>query len=316
MTEPLVSETLPTWPFTILILFFGACWGSFLNVLIYRIPEDMSVTWERSKCTRCHTMIPWYENIPILSYLILLGRCSRCNERIDAQYPLIEMIGVLWAYALAKSQLLPLLQDPVAWLASPSPLWEALGVWLWLQLFVFALVVIIFIDLRYTFIPDEVSLTVSILGVVGAVMIPQIDIIDTLVGGAMGGALLLGVRWVGALMFQREAMGLGDVKLLMMIGIFCGWRVLPIILFASAIQGILAALVAQLYTRLSGQQNALTLTTSELDERFGELPNDRDDSEPMRIAIPFGPFLALSAFEVIMLGKDRVIEMWLFTLTG
>ena len=84
------------------------------------------VTWERSKCTRCHTMIPWYENIPILSYLILLGRCSRCNERISAQYPLIEMIGVLWAYALAKSQLLPLLQDPVAWLASPSPLWEAL----------------------------------------------------------------------------------------------------------------------------------------------------------------------------------------------
>lgn len=277
---------------------WGAVWGSFLNVVIYRLPRDMSVSYPPSRCGACLTRIRWYDNVPVFSYLALRGRCRTCKSSYGPRYMLVEAATGLLVLVLMRAVVLP---------PNPDTFITDLLTWIWLQAFVYALIAITFIDLEHTFIPDEISYPMILVGLIGAFSLPGLDSLAYFWGAIGGAFFILLVAGVGWLVFRREAMGLGDVKLLALIGAFLGWRALPFVLFASAAQALLAAGVAALYTRVTGRANQLTMTTEQLDERFGEtgLYDDLDS----RVVIPYGPFLALAALEALLFGDELLFDL-------
>lgn len=299
----------PMTPIGALFIFFtfslGACLGSFTNVLIHRIPLDMSVVHPPSACPQCRREIRWFENIPILSYLVLRGRCRGCKTSISSQYPVIEFIIGVWSFALGVRVLWPMFSQPEQWVNTPSSLLPYASQWIWYTLFVSALIAIAWIDLRYTFVPDEISLSMIWIGLIGAFLNPVNLPLELFFGALFGYLALYAVRWLGTLYYGREAMGLGDAKLLAMIGIFLGWRALPWVLMGAAIQGLIAAMIALSFTRVTGRSNLLTMTYEELAERFGE---DVDPDQSVMLVMPFGPFLCLAAFEVLMIGVDPIVD--------
>lgn len=285
MTETLLLQTFA--------FVWGAVFGSFLNVVIHRLPRDESLVRPGSRCGACGTPIRAYDNVPILSYLVLRGRCRACKATYSPRYALVEAACGILTLLLFRASVLPL--DPETFL-------PGLWVWLWWQVFVYALIIVTFIDLEHTFIPDEVTLPAIAVGVGGAFLLPSQDGWAQLFGAVGGALFLLLVVGLGHLLYKREAMGLGDVKLLAMIGAWLGWRALPFVLFASAVQAVAAAAAAGLFARVTGRRSGLLMTTRELDERFGE--EDRWADQRERIALPYGPFLALAALEAMLFGSD------------
>ena len=154
--------------------FWGSCWGSFLNVLIYRIPIEKSIISPRSACPSCTNPLRWYENIPLISYLFLKGKCAHCKTPIGVRYPLIELMCSVWSLALAWIYVFGIFKTPSLWVDNPQPLLDATLYWLWLQAFVYGLIAITFIDLAHTFIPNEISFPLIILGCIGGFTLPQI----------------------------------------------------------------------------------------------------------------------------------------------
>ena len=305
----LITEGVPPFnlsdPLTLIFFFFtfafGASFGSFTNVLIHRLPLDMSVAYPPSACPQCQRPIRWYENIPILSYLFLRGRCAGCGVSISSQYPIIELALGVWSTALATRYLWPLFGRPERWAADPSILTVDALTWLWFTAFACALVAITLIDLRYTFVPDEISINGVWLALIGGFFLSRPQPLDHFWGALVGYSVIVVIRVVGFWVYRREAMGLGDAKLLAMIGGFLGWKALPLILFGAASQGLIAAVLALTYTRVTGRANLLTLTSDELDERFGE--EDLYEDQQVMLVMPFGPFLCLAAFEVLTFGE-------------
>ena len=200
------------------VFIFGALIGSFLNVCIYRIPEGKSIVSPPSHCPSCGEGVRWYDNIPILSYLILRGKCRFCANRISVQYPLVELLTALAAlFFFLKFQL--------------SIVFAILFI------FTAALIVISFIDLEHRIIPDVISLPGIIVGFVAALFLPEVGWMSSLIGILVGGGSLLLVAWVYQLLTRKEGMGGGDIKLLAMMGAFLGWRAIPFIIFASSLIG-------------------------------------------------------------------------------
>ncbi len=204
----------------------GAVVGSFLNVVILRLPDpEQSIVFPASHCPRCSTPLHWYENIPILSYLFLRGRCRSCHQRIAIQYPLVELTMGLLALALWS-------------LYGPS--------WAFAYYFVFSagLLAIIFIDAALQIIPDVISLPGIILGLAGSFVIPQVQWHDSLLGILLGGGILYGIAQGYYLLTRQHGMGGGDIKLLAMIGAFLGYQCLLFVIFASSVTGTLFGLLA------------------------------------------------------------------------
>lgn len=193
----------------------GAIVGSFLNVCIYRIPAGLSIVSPPSHCPKCESRIRWYQNIPILSYLFLRGRCGFCRVEIPARYALVEaMSGLLFVVVLYHFGLS--LATLVYWL------------------FVAVLLVVTFIDLDHQIIPDVISLPGIAVGFLCSFAVPWLSWVDSLLGILLGGGLLLAIAWLYEVLTKREGMGGGDVKLLGMIGAFLGWQaIFPVIFFAS-----------------------------------------------------------------------------------
>src|SRR5437764_8883980 len=201
----------------------GACIGSFLNVCIYRLPQDESVLRPASRCPRCATPIAWRDNIPLLSWLLLAARCRACRAPISARYPLVEAAtGGLAVLALARFG--PSAAAAVAFL------------------FTAALLLITFIDLDHRFIPDEVSLPGIVVGLASAFLPGRIAPADALLGVLIGGGVLWTVAWGYERWTGVEGMGYGDVKLLAMIGAFLGWQAVPAVLVVAALTGSLAGI--------------------------------------------------------------------------
>jgi leader peptidase (prepilin peptidase)/N-methyltransferase len=302
--------------FAFLAYFWGSCWGSFLNVVIYRLPLDMSVVSPRSSCPKCGKLIPWYENIPVFSYLWLKGKCSTCHLEISSRYATIEFLCGIWSLALAYLYVYPLLINPdLPDLLAENPhlIIEQLWLWLWLQAFVDAMIAIAFIDLDHTYIPDEISYFMIYLGLIGSFSLPQINAfaLDHFFGALIGWLVIVLFRFIGTLIFKREAMGMGDAKLLAVIGLFLGWQLLPWVLFAGSVQGLLAALSAQLYSKWTGKENGLMMTTEELDEQFDEV--GLYENKKSYMVLPFGPFLALAAIEGMIIGPNA-LQSWVLGL--
>ncbi len=207
---------------------FGAAVGSFLNVCIYRIPEEDLSLWNppNSRCPVCKNPIKWYDNIPILSYILLGGKCRNCKSKISLQYPLVELIAGIMAVAVVKS-------------------WGFNVTSLVLFIFISALIVITFIDLSYWIIPDVISLPAIPLGIAASYFLgpPLPSWTDAVWGAVLGGGSFWLISVLYELFTKRPGLGLGDAKLLAMLGAFLGWRYLPLVVLLASAQGLIAALI-------------------------------------------------------------------------
>jgi leader peptidase (prepilin peptidase) / N-methyltransferase len=266
---------------------FGLAFGSFANVCIWRIPRREEVALKPSHCPSCQAGIKWHQNIPVISYLLLGGKCHDCRTRISVQYPLVELAGgLLFAAAYLKLGL--------DWrLAGYLP-------FLWLLLVISA------IDLRHYIIPDVLSLAGLVLGLafgLAATFLPDGNLsvlgfddpfglwpwLDSLLGAVAGGGLIWLSAWGGEKIFKQEAMGGGDIKLAAFIGAFVGWQAMLMVLFLSFLLGTLAGVPLMLLGKLKKTNDV-----------FGDHPQD----QPGKAMVPFGPFLALAAVIVFLAGKS------------
>lgn len=196
----------------------GLLVGSFLNVVILRLPARESVVFPGSHCPRCKTPLRWYHNLPVASWLALRGRCAFCKEPISWQYPAVEIsTAAIWGAHLALLG------------ATPE---AARGIALMTLLLAIAVA-----DLRFYIIPDELSLGGAVLGLALAFLPGEPTILGALLGAAVGGGVLWIVAIVGTWAFRKEAMGGGDIKLMAMIGAFLGWRGALLTIFLGALAG-------------------------------------------------------------------------------
>jgi leader peptidase (prepilin peptidase)/N-methyltransferase len=204
---------------------FGLILGSFINVCIHRIPIKKSIVFPPSSCPKCDEKIKFYDNIPVLSYIILRGRCRNCNEGISIQYPLVEAVSGLLSVALFLRYGLTLH-------------------YFMFLLFSLSLVVISFIDTQYKIIPDIISLPGIPLGFIISIILGQITWYDSLIGILVGGGCLYLVAFVFERLTGKVGMGGGDIKLLAMIGGWLGFRALPFIILISSLSGTIVGSIS------------------------------------------------------------------------
>jgi len=214
----------------IFIFIFGLCIGSFLNVCIYRLPTSLSIVHPRSMCSNCGTLIASYDNIPIISYLWLRGRCRHCRTKISLRYPIVEFLCGLFALG--------------AYLKFDLTI-EALIYFL----FFAALMVVTFIDLDHRIIPDVITLPGIPICFAAGFALPTITYKDALLGILSGGGSLFLVAWTYSLITKKEGMGGGDIKLLAMIGAIVGWKGVLFTIFVASLVGTLAGLAVMLQSR-------------------------------------------------------------------
>jgi leader peptidase (prepilin peptidase) / N-methyltransferase len=231
--------------FAVWLFVLGACIGSFLNVVIARLPNDESLVRPRSKCPGCGAPIAWYDNVPLVSWLVLRGKCRKCGARISFRYFLVELLtGVMFLLALWR----------FGW---AYPLVPAL-------LLVCLLVPLVFIDAEHWILPFEITVPGTVLGVLLAIPNGRAAF-DTAALGAMIGFLSFrALEFFGFLAFKKEAMGGGDKFLVALIGAFLGWKALLGLIFLSSLQGAVFGLA----------RIALT-------GRAGPAPNEAEAPEPL-----------------------------------
>jgi len=190
---------------TILIILIGLVVGSFLNVCIYRIPNKMSIVKPRSKCTNCDHQIKSWENIPIISYLFLGGKCSNCETKISIRYPLVEALHAAIYYIIFIHFGLSIQFAIIAILFS-------------------VVVVLTFIDIDFQILPNTL-LIITLIPVILFIVLYRIDyIIDHLIGSFILFLIFLLIGYVGKLVYKVDSMGMGDVKYAAVIGLFLGWK--------------------------------------------------------------------------------------------
>jgi leader peptidase (prepilin peptidase)/N-methyltransferase len=214
---------------------FGAVVGSFLNVVILRLPNDNeSIAFPGSHCPKCNQPLHWYDNIPLLSYVILRGRCRTCKEPISRQYPLVELsMAILAAVLFSKFAL-------------------SFEMFFYFVFFA-ALLVIIFIDIRHQIIPDCISLPGILIGFAGSFFNEMVTWQQSGLGILLGGGVLYAVAYAYYAVTKREGMGGGDIKLLAMIGAFLGWQSLLYVIFSSSLVGSVIGIAAMFKQRKGGQ---------------------------------------------------------------
>lgn len=207
---------------------FGAVVGSFLNVVILRLPDDdQSIVFPGSHCPKCGTELHWYENIPILSYIALGGKCRTCTTRISAQYPLVELCMAVLTLGLYN--------------------YFGISFELFFYfIFLAALLVIIFIDIQHQIIPDVISLPGILIGFTGSIFTSLVSWQQSALGILIGGGILYGIAFIYYLLTKRDGMGGGDIKLLAMIGAFLGWQSLLYVVFASSLTGSIVGVLVMI----------------------------------------------------------------------
>lgn len=236
----------------------GLIVGSYLNVVVYRLPRGLSTVLSRSRCPICASPIRAYDNLPVVSFLLLRGRCRRCGAPIAWRYPLLELVtAALFVAVFARFGF------------TPGALVAAL--------FTGLMVVLAAIDAEHFLLPDRLTLPGIAVGLALQPWLPGGDWRGALLGAALGGGVLLAVRGAWFLVRREEGMGLGDVKMLAMIGAFLGWQGAAVALFAAAVTGA-----------------AVGLTLIAL-RRGGA-----------RTQLPFGVFLALGGLVALFWGRPWV----------
>lgn len=219
------------------VFILGLLLGSFGNVVIHRLPLGESVALPRSRCPHCKTPIAWYDNVPVLSWVILRGKCRACKAGISARYPLVELLtAVLFAAVMYKYGM----------------------TWLTLEylIFTWGLVVVSFIDLDHMILPDVFTLPGIVIGLIGAALNPEREFLPSLFGVLMGGGFLWLVAFLYLVIRKEEGMGGGDIKLLAWIGAVLAWPSLPFTVLISSILGSLVGL-ALAFRRSAGLKSVI-----------------------------------------------------------
>lgn len=241
---------------------FGAVIGSFLNVCIYRLPRGESVAWPGSHCPACAQAIAWYDNIPVLSYGWLRGRCRACHAPIALRYPLVELANAVGYMGMA-------------WYFGPAP--EAVIY----AAFYSALLVITGTDLSHQIIPDTITLPGIVAGLASASVVLPVGWVNSVAGLIVGGGILWALAWLSPILFGKEGMGGGDIKLMAMVGAFLGWKpVLLAIMLGSLIGSIVG--VGLISARVMRRQEYL----------------------------PFGPFLAIGSLMALFFHEPLLAWYW------
>ena len=246
----------------VLIFILGLIVGSFSNVCIYRIPRNESIIYPASHCPKCRSKIKPVDNIPLLSFILLKGRCRNCKSKISIQYPIVELLtGLIYliiylTYGLSVQALIYIILSS-------------------------ALIIIAFIDLNEQIVPDVISLPGIVIGFILSFFVHYISFINSALGVLVGGGIILIIGLGGSVIFKKEAMGGGDVKLAAMIGAFLGWRYIIISLFLGFFLGALAGIF---------------LIISKI--------KSRED------VVPFGPFIVLGSFITLLWG-EKIISWYI-----
>jgi leader peptidase (prepilin peptidase)/N-methyltransferase len=214
----------------IIIIVFGFAWGSFLNVLIYRIPRDMSLVKPASSCPQCKKKIKVYDNIPIISYLTLGGKCRYCKAKIPFSYPLVEFLTPL-SFILIYSQY----SLSFHFFAS--------------CLFASAMIVLGFIDFYHMIIPDEITMPGLVLALVYSFFRVDVNITQSLIGAVSGAGFLLVVYGAYLLLRKKEGLGMGDVTMMLLIGAYLGWRQAFFTLILASFVGALVGVIVILFKK-------------------------------------------------------------------
>ena len=217
---------------------FGSCIGSFLNVCIFRMPREQSVVSPRSRCPKCETPISGMDNIPLLSWMLLGARCRHCKASISWRYPLVELITAL---------------------SMTATLWYfGMGLVGWIYAcFVAALLCASVIDLDFQIIPDEISLGGLVAGLILSFLVPVlhgtashwVSLSRSLIGMLVGGGVLYGTGIFGDIVFRKESMGGGDIKLLAMAGSILGWKLALFTFFIAPMLALIPGLIVLLVKR-------------------------------------------------------------------
>jgi len=263
---------------------FGAIIGSFLNVVIHRIPREESIVLPSSRCPSCGAAIAFYDNVPVLSYVLLGGRCRSCKVHISARYPIVEaLVGVLW--------MLVVWREGVTW-ALPFDL-----------IFVTAIMALIFIDAEHMILPNVITYPGIAFALIARVLIPLLEgrphfddlpfllsgilsgmpiwaasLIGALLGALIGGGSLWLMGWTWEKLRGIEAMGLGDVKMMFMVGAYLGWRLTILTIFLGVLSGSLIGIAMML----------------------------RQGKRNLQMLLPFGVFLGIGAIAALLVGTQII----------
>ena len=204
----------------IFIIILASLWGSFANVCIYRLPQNKGVILGRSYCPKCKQKINWYDNIPILSFIIIRGRCSNCKKPISLQYPLIELLSIIVLITIYL-------------------LFGVTATTLLLMILALNFIIIFFIDLKHYIIPDILTFPMMALGFIKSFMPNLNPLFPNFINSFLGGIIGYGIIWLIIFAYKKlrnqEGMGLGDAKLLAVIGFWFGWIAIPFVIFISSI---------------------------------------------------------------------------------
>lgn len=274
----------PEWVYPLLSMVLGAIVGSFLNVCIWRLPREESLVLPRSRCPGCQAPIAWYDNVPVLGWLWLAGKCRACGVRISWRYPFVEALTAFLFFYMHRRAFL----DPAGYDASlliPH------------LLLVSGLIVATFVDFDHRIIPDEITKT----GMIAAPILSAINpgmhvklgiaqlweapdpaatagegILASLVGMAVGAGMIWLLGWAGAKAFKKEAMGFGDVKLMGMVGGFLGWQAAFWVFWIAPILSLVYGVVQKIRT-----------------------------GDPY---MPYGPFLSIASF-AMMVWRGEIVQL-------
>ena len=243
------------------VALFGLIVGSFLNVCIYRLPRRQSIVWPASGCPSCGHALSWYENIPVLSYLALRGHCRTCRAPISVVYPVIELAtSATFVVMFTRFGLQPLLAVRLV--------------------FACAMIVLFVIDLKHKILPNAITVSGIVAGFAASFLVPP-GWFDSLVGVVAGAGVLFVIGEVYFRVRHEEGLGMGDVKMLGMIGAFLGWKLMLVTMVIASLLGSIVGLTV-VATRKGG----------------------------MKSALPFGTFLAIGALVAAVAG-DAILDWYL-----
>jgi leader peptidase (prepilin peptidase)/N-methyltransferase len=289
------------WFFPICAAVFGALVGSFLNVVIYRIPLEKSIVTPGSHCA-CGKPIAWFDNIPVVSWFVLRGKARCCGQPYSFRYAFVELLtaGLFLTCALQF-----------------GPEKALLG-----MLFLACLVCATFIDLDHMIIPDPFTIWLAVAGVAAAFAFPALHGVEaelpllahlrsggvSVVGVLVGSGVILWIKLLAEAVLRKEAMGFGDVTFMGAIGAFCGWQGALFAVFGGAIVGTIWIGLAWIWQKLSGKKAPIA-PRAEIAE--GEAAEEL----AMGVQVPFGPMLAVAA-AIYFLGADRFFDAYLAELGG
>jgi leader peptidase (prepilin peptidase) / N-methyltransferase len=319
----------------IAVFAFGLVWGSFLNVVIHRVPLEMSVVRPASHCPSCGKPIAAYHNIPVLSYVWLRGRARCCGGKMSPRYPIVELIGGALSLAVLEAVILPL--------PGSTPIAHAAAIYLADFALCLGLVAAAFIDAEHMFLPDSITIGGVVLGIFTATL-RGLAIRDAVIGTVIGFvAIWLPFIFLYKGLLGRTGMGLGDAKLVALAGAWFGWPGAVFTLFAGAFQGTIYAGMTRLLGIEAKLPDAVLADIADLEEKaaagdeeakkalaedpltedendpfiirffqrlFGRTPAvapapepEPDEEAPPRARLPFGPFLILAILELLFAGR-------------